>query len=1135
MPTENYTTKFKVDISDLKNNIKTANAQIKTYAADIKNASAGMKKGEETADSLTKKINAQQKIVETEKTKLQALQEQLQRYNTKVTEGEKAVAELTEKHRKAAEEYGENSEQVKALSKQLQDAQAAQERNKTAVQNLNTQIINQDTAVKNAEAALGTYQNKLKDVTGQNDTLTDKVKKQETELQELKQKYINVSAEQGATSDESKELARQIDALSIELKDNKTKLSEAEKAADEFDHSLEDVDEEAKSTTSGGLDAFAVALGNLAANIISKAVQKLKELVVQTIETGKAFDTSMSKVAAISGATGDELQALRDKAKEMGSTTAFTATQSSEAFQYMAMAGWKTEDMLNGIEGIMNLAAASGEDLATTSDIVTDALTAMGYSAGDAGQLANVMAAASSNANTNVALMGSTFQYAAPIVGALGYSMEDTAVAIGLMANAGIKGDKAGTALRSVLTRLSAPTKECAAEMKKLGLYASETIDEFDQQKIDEQMLKVQKASNAAETAQLAYNSAVERYGEDSAQAISKLNSYNIKLEELEIAEKKLDVLKKGEVQTIYTYNQAIQNEDGSMKSFSETLKFIRKAFDGLSETEKTAAAKHIAGANAMSGLLAIVNAAPEDFEKLTSAVANSEGAAESMSKTMLDNLGGDMTLLSSKLEGIELAIYEKLEPALRKGAEMLDKLLDMFSYIVEHGGETIATITGIAAAFAAWKFVGIITAVTTALKGMTIAEMAAAAKTWLLNTALLANPIGLLIALLAGLVAAFVVLWNKCDWFREFWINAWEKIKEAAGVAWEKIQEFFVTAWDKIQEVWGILVEFYTALWEKIKTVFSAIADWISQNVFQPIINYFKPVIEFFRTAWNIIVQLAVGCWNAIKAIWGVAAPLVKKYIMDPIKKRVTDFWNTLKTTAAIAWTILKAIWSVASTWVNDAIVQPIKTKISEMWDGLKDGASKAWEGIKNVFSPVADWFKQKFKKAWENVKTVFSTGGKVFEGIKDGIADAFKTVVNAIIRGINNVIAIPFNAINDALDTIRNISIAGIQPFEGLISRFDIPQIPELAKGGIVDGARKVIVGEKGKEAIIPLENNKRGLKEIAALLSREMPAVNGSSNSSLSNVYNFYQTNNSPTALSRWEIYRQTKNLLSTVQGA
>ena len=578
----------------------------------------------------------------------------------------------------------------------------------------------------------------------------------------------------------------------------------------------------------------------------------------------------------------------------------------------------------------------------------------------------------------------------------------------------------------------------------------------------------------------------------------------------------------------------SLTDNEGKMKTLDEIMQELRIAFNSLSETEQTAAAKHIAGANAMSGLLAIVNAAPEDFEKLTSAVANSEGAAESMSKTMLDNLGGDMTLLSSKLEGIELAIYEKLEPALRKGAEMLDKLLDMFSYIVEHGGETIATITGIAAAFAAWKFVGIITAVTTALKGMTIAEMAAAAKTWLLNTALLANPIGLLISLLAGLVAAFVVLWNKCDWFREFWINAWEKIKEVAGVAWEKIQEFFVTAWDKIQEVWGTLSEFFSNLWENAKTIFSAVADWINTNVFQPIINFFKPVVQFYITAFSIIFQIAEGCWKAIKAIWGEVSRWFNEKIIQPVKKFFSDLWEAIKVKAATTWNNIKIIWYVVSSWFKNTIIDPVAKWFTGMWDGLKDGASKAWEGIKKVFSPVADWFKQKFKKAWENVKTVFSTGGKVFEGIKDGITEAFKTVVNAIIRGINNVIAVPFNAINDALDTIRNISIAGIQPFEGLISRFDIPQIPELAKGGIVDGARKVIVGEKGKEAIIPLENNKRGLKEIAALLSREMPDVNGGNNSMSNVTYNFNQTNNSPTALSRWEIYRQTKNLISAMQG-
>ena len=191
------------------------------------------------------------------------------------------------------------------------------------------------------------------------------------------------------------------------------------------------------------------------------------------IKVGSDFEAGMSEVSAISGATSEDLEALTAKAKEMGAITKFSATESAEAFKYMAMAGWKTEDMLGGIEGIMNLAAASGEDLATVSDICTDALTAFGLQAGDSAHFADVLAKAASNSNTNVGMMGYTFKYVAPIAGAMKYSIEDTAVAIGLMANAGIKGEQAGTSLRAMLTRLVKPTDESAAAMEKLGITAT--------------------------------------------------------------------------------------------------------------------------------------------------------------------------------------------------------------------------------------------------------------------------------------------------------------------------------------------------------------------------------------------------------------------------------------------------------------------------------------------------------------------------------------------------------------------------------------------------------------------------------------------------------------------------------------
>ena len=213
-------------------------------------------------------------------------------------------------------------------------------------------------------------------------------------------------------------------------------------------------------------NAFSVLLGNMLTEVVSQA----KNAAGAVLDIGMNFESGMSKVQAISGASGEDLAALTDKAKEMGAKTKFSATESAEAMQYMAMAGWKTGDMLNGIEGIMNLAAASGEDLATTSDIVTDALTAFGLSAQDSTHFADVLAQASSNANTNVGMMGETFKYVAPVAGAMGYSAEDVATAVGLMANSGIKASQAGTSLRTILTRMAKQTKEVQTAMDQLGV-----------------------------------------------------------------------------------------------------------------------------------------------------------------------------------------------------------------------------------------------------------------------------------------------------------------------------------------------------------------------------------------------------------------------------------------------------------------------------------------------------------------------------------------------------------------------------------------------------------------------------------------------------------------------------------------
>ncbi len=292
---------------------------------------------------------------------------------------------------------------------------------------------------------------------------------------------------------------------------------------------------------------------------------------VDIINTYKGFEAAMSQVQAISGATGSELNKLTKKAEEMGGTTKFTAEESAEAFKYMAMAGWKTDDMLGGIEGILNLAAASGEDLATTSDIVTDALTAFGMKASEAGHFSDVLAQAASNANTDVSMMGESFKYVAPVAGAMKYKVEDVSLALGLMANSSVKGSMAGTALKTSLANMAAPTDKMTEAMDKYG--------------------------------------------------ISLVDSY------------------------------------GNMKTLKGVLDNLRSSLGGLSEAEQTAAASTIFGKEAMSGMLAIVNASKEEYDKLSEAVANADGTSKRMSEIQSDNLAGDITRFQSAVDKLKVSL----------------------------------------------------------------------------------------------------------------------------------------------------------------------------------------------------------------------------------------------------------------------------------------------------------------------------------------------------------------------------------------------------------------------------------------------------------------------------------------------
>lgn len=430
---------------------------------------------------------------------------------------------------------------------------------------------------------------------------------------------------------------------------------------------------------SSGLKATGAILGGAATAIAG--------IGAAAIKAGSEFEAGMSEVQAISGASAGDMEKLSAKAKEMGAKTKFSASESAEAFQYMAMAGWKTGDMLDGIEGIMNLAAASGEDLATTSDIVTDALTAFGLKAKDSGHFADVLAVASASANTNVGEMGEVFKYVAPVAGSLGMSAEDTAVAIGLMANSGIHASQAGTSLRSALSKLSKPTKEMQDAMVSLGLATQQTTTEIDSDKLQRAQTNVANRTADMEKAQIKYNEAVTQYGPESAQAQKAALDLQKAQNNLEQANYDLATAQEGETKTAGIQNNLLVDSAGNTRSLRDVMLTLRSTFAGMTEVEKNQAAATLFGTEAMSGMLAIINASDEDFEKLTAAIDGCDGAAKDMADTMMDNLQGQITLLKSALEGLGISLYEEMQEPLKDIVKEANNMVGELQEAFNSGG----------------------------------------------------------------------------------------------------------------------------------------------------------------------------------------------------------------------------------------------------------------------------------------------------------------------------------------------------------------------------------------------------------------------------------------------------------------
>lgn len=567
------------------------------------------------------------------------------------------------------------------------------------------------------------------------------------------------------------------------------------------------------------------------------------------VKTTADFDASMSKVAAVSGAAGDDFDALREKAREMGATTKFTASEAAEAMNYMAMAGWKTEQMLDGVSGVMSLAAASGEDLATTSDIVTDALTAFGMKAEDSSRFADILAAAASNANTNVAMMGESFKYAAPVAGSLGYSAEDVSIALGLMANSGIKASMAGTSLRNIFQRMAKPTKESAMAMDRLGL----ALDDGQGNMYSFRQIMDQLRKGFVEI-----NMPIEEY------------------------DRQVEIL-----------DEALADGSIKEKTYMKELEELNKQAFGAAGAEKARAAAMLGGSRAMSGLLAIANASEEDYNKLTQAIDNSsqafartkdgvvplnealasgaeiletyEGAAASMAATMQDNASGQMEILKSQLQELAISLGDTLMPTLRQLIGYVQGVVDKLNGMDESTKTMIMNAILLAAALGpVLIIVGKLMSATGSLM-TTFPKIVAALGG-------LTAPLIAAVAAVGLLVAAFVHLMETNEQFRTTVTGIWDDVQGRFAAFGQHITDTlnqmggdFQNFSEVVRATWDGLCNFLAPFMETTMKFVQSVIDHALRAI-EGLFDIFAGVFTGnWSQVWNGVKEVFTGVWGVL------------------------------------------------------------------------------------------------------------------------------------------------------------------------------------------------------------------------------------------------------------------------------
>ena len=812
--------------------------------------------------------------------------------------------------------------------------------------------------------------------------------------------------------------------------------------------------------TSGFMSALSIA--QKAISVTAKAVTNFAK---SSVQAGMTFDKSMSQVAATMGKTVDEISDLREFAKKMGSETAFSASQAADALNYMALAGYDAETSMNMLPNVLNLAASGGMELARASDMITDTQSALGLSLSQTAELVDKMAKGASKTNTSVGQLGDAMLTVGGTAKMLSGGTTELATALGLLADNGTKGAEGGTALRNIILSLSAPTDKAAAALEDLGV-------------------------------------------------------------------------------------QAFDN-NGKMRDLQSIFADFNSALSDMTDAEKTQTLNSIFNKVDLKSVNALLATSTDRWKEVSNAIDNAAGSAEEMAKTQLDNLSGDITIFNSALEGAQIALSDKLTPTLRKfvqfGTDGLSRLTTAFN---EKG------LLGAMSEFGSILSDGLLMIVemTPQILEVGSAILSAIGQGILDNLPMILDVIikvveqiitdlGRALPTLISALPKFIEsLMNAIDWdnlldiiiniidiIADALIDVLPQLTEAVMTLIEKIVEFVLKpeTLSKLVELSAkVMIAVSTALLAAapkllvgvgkiIKVVVDYIinTDWkkLGQDLMDNINKAISKAAEKLMKWWDgwsqQIGKYAVIAWNEVVRVWSGVGQWFSDRWQD-IKNAFKSVGDWFKMVFEGAWNGITGAFSAVGNFFNN-VWNGIKNAFittgewfgnvfTGAWNGIKNAFSnvknffvEVWNGIKSVFTNVGTWFTDIFKRAWEGIKNVFAPVGTTFQNIGDSILNGLKSVVNSLIWGINQIISLPFNKLNDALRGIKGIDILGAKPFDW-INEIAVPQIPYLARGGVLKRGQMAFLEGQGDEAVIPLSQNTEWIDKVAEKLGEKRQSV-------------------------------------------